>query len=116
LLSKHRYNSTVPVTADENFGPAYWVAGVSEPGKYTFKTAIYNATETVPFTIAFEGVKEGTTGTLSVLSAPDGLSSNTLEKGVVSDVVKADVSKLTAGTGGVFAFDLSNYNVAVLTT
>lgn len=89
---------------------------MSEPGKYTFKTAIYNATESVPFSVAFEGVEEGTKGTLSVLSALDGLSSNTLIDGVVSDVVKKDVTELTAGAGGVFTFTLENYNVAVLTT
>jgi alpha-N-arabinofuranosidase len=116
LFSKNRYNSTVPVTSDGDFGPAYWVAGVSEPGKYTFKTAIYNATESVPFSVAFEGIVEGTKGTLNVLSAPDGLSSNVLEDGVVSDVVKKDVTELTAGAGGAFTFELENYNVAVLTT
>lgn len=116
LLSNNRYNATVPVTSDSDFGPAYWVAGVSEPGHYTFKTAIYNSTSTVPFSISFEGLSEGVKGTLSVLSAPDGLSSNTLENGVVSDVVRKNVTTLAAGSGGVFEFELDNYDVAVLTT
>lgn len=116
LFSNNRYNATVPVSSDADFGPTYWVAGLSEPGKYTFKTAIYNATESVPFSIALEGIAEGAKGTLSVLSAPDGLSSNTLIDGVVSDVVKKSITELTAGAGGVFTFTLENYNVAVLTT
>ncbi|TVY83677.1 Alpha-L-arabinofuranosidase A [Lachnellula suecica] len=116
LLSNNRYNATVPVVSDSDFGPAYWVAGVSEPGSYTFKTAIYNATEAVPFSVSFEGVDEGAKGTLSVLSAPDGLSNNALEDGVVVDVVKKDVKELVAGVGGSFEFELGNYNVAVLTT
>lgn len=117
LLSRHRYSATVHVSSDTGIAPAYWVAGVSEPGQYTFKTAIYNSTSTVPFSISFEGVKEGTTGTLSVLSAPDGLSSNTLDsKGVVSDVVVKKVTSLVAGSDGTFTFGLENYDVAVLTT
>ncbi|TVY25586.1 Alpha-L-arabinofuranosidase A [Lachnellula hyalina] len=116
LLSNNRYNATVPVTTDSDYGPAYWVAGVSEPGHYTFKAAIYNSTSTVPFSISFEGLSEGVKGTLSVLNAPDGLSSNTLENGVVSDVVRKTVTTLAAGSGGVFQFELDNYDVAVLTT
>ncbi|CZR63639.1 probable alpha-N-arabinofuranosidase A precursor [Phialocephala subalpina] len=116
LLSNARYNATVPITSDTGFGPAYWVAGVSEPGKYTFKTAIYNATSTVPFNIAFEGLSAGSKGTLTVLTAPDGLSSNTLVDGTVVDVVQKKVTELKASSAGSFTFELENYSVAVLTT
>ena len=116
LLSNFRYNETVPVTSDSNFGPAYWVAGVSDPGKYTFKTAIYNATEPVPFDISFEGVKAGSPATLTVLTALDGLDSNTLTNGVVTEVVQKTVKNLRAGASGSFGFELDNYSIAVLTT
>lgn len=106
----------MPVTSDTSFGPAYWVTGVSEPEKYTFKTAIYNATETVPFNIQFEGVKSGAQATLTVLNASDGLASNTLTDGKVNEVVQRSVKTLKAGVGGSFAFELENYSVAVLTT
>jgi alpha-N-arabinofuranosidase len=116
LLSNSRYNVTVPVTSDSAFGPAYWVAGVSRPGQYTFKTAIYNATESVPFDIKFEGVRSGAPATLTVLTAPDGLDSNTLTNGVVKEVVQKTVKNLRAGAGGSFEFELENYSIAVLTT
>ncbi|KAE8446472.1 hypothetical protein EG329_011935 [Mollisiaceae sp. DMI_Dod_QoI] len=115
LLSSFRYNSTVPVTTSP-FGPAYWVAGVSNPGQYTFKVAIYNATSSVPFNISFEGLGPGAKGTLTVLTAPDGLSSNKLVNGTVVDIVRKEVKSLTAGEEGSFEFELENYSVAVLTT
>ncbi|KUJ08213.1 putative alpha-N-arabinofuranosidase A [Mollisia scopiformis] len=116
LLSNARYNATVPVSSDADFGPAYWVAGVSDPGQYTFKTAIYNSTSAVPFNIAFDGLAAGAKGTLTVLTAPDGLSSNTLVNGTVVDVVKKIATALTANEEGAFEFELENYSVAVLTT
>lgn len=103
------------MTSDTGFGPAYWVAGTSGPGQYTFKTAIYNATETVPFNISFEGLEAGATGILTVLTAPDGLSSNKLVNGTVVDIVQKTVTELAAGSEGTFAFELENYSVAVLT-
>ncbi len=30
LFSAHRYHETVPVEADEGFGPAYYVAGITD--------------------------------------------------------------------------------------
>jgi alpha-N-arabinofuranosidase len=117
LFSNSRYKSTVPVNSDSPFGPAYWVAGTSGEGKYTFKTAIYNATSSVPFNITFAGVAEGTKGSLTVLSAPGGLSANVLdEEGTPTNVVTKTEAKLVAGSGGVFRFELENWEVAVLTT
>ena len=116
ILSNSRYNATVPVTSDSDFGPAYWVAGVSAPGKYTFKATIYNATNTVPFDIQFEGVRAGSQATLTVLTSPDALGSNTLTNGVVTETVQKKVQTLKAGAGGRFAFELENYSIAVLTT
>lgn len=123
LLSNHRYNATVPVTVRSNdtFGPAYYVAGVSDPGKYTFKVAIYNSTGSVPFNITFEGVEKGQKATLTTLSAtgPDngGLSSNVLVDGVLGpQVVEETTHTLHAGKNGEYVFELGNYHLAVLTT
>jgi alpha-N-arabinofuranosidase len=92
------------VTWDTEFGPASWVAGVSEPGKYTFETVTYN--------IEFDGLEAGSKATLIVLTAPDDYSANTVAG---DNVVKSEVTQLTAGSKG-FAFELENYSVAVLTT
>ncbi|CZR66471.1 probable alpha-N-arabinofuranosidase A precursor [Phialocephala subalpina] len=117
LFSNNRYTSTVPVTSDSPIGPAYWVAGTSGEGKYTFKIAIYNATSSVPFNITFEGVAKGATGLLTVLSAPGGLSANVLDgDGVPTDVVAKSDVELVAGSAGEFVFELENWEVAVFTT
>lgn len=115
LLSNARYNATVPVkiTSKDNIGPAYFVAGTSGPGKYTFKVAIYNATAPVPLNITFQGLNAGATGTLTVLTAPAAMSSNVLGG---KNVVSKTVTTVAAGAGGSFGFTLENYSVAVFTT
>ena len=114
LLSNACYAATVPVTATSNssYGPAYWMAGTSGPEEYTFKAAVYNSTEIIPFNLQFEGLRPGARATLTVLTAPDGLSSNVFGG---SNVVQKNVTTLIAGENG-FAFELENYSVAVLTT
>ena len=102
----------MPVTSDTGFDPAYWLAGTSGPGKYTFKAAVYNSTETIPFNLQFAGLKAGAKATLTVLTAPDGLSSNVFGG---PQVVQKNVTTLTAGKSG-FGFELENYSIAVLTT
>jgi alpha-N-arabinofuranosidase len=96
------------------------VAGTNGPSKYVFKTAIYNSTENVGFNVTFEGITAGTRGNLTVLSAPSGLSSNVLSAedgtGVSVYVTEKRMQELTAAEGGVFGFELANYEVAVLTT
>ncbi|KAM3065019.1 hypothetical protein ACMFMG_001228 [Clarireedia jacksonii] len=118
LLSNNRFESTVPFTATSStnssaFGPAYYVVGVSSPGHYTFKAAIYNTTKPVPFSIEFEGVSAGSSGKLTVLNAPDGNSMNVFGG---PDVVKKTVTKVVAGAGGKFEFELKEYDIAVFTT
>jgi alpha-N-arabinofuranosidase len=70
--------------------------------------------------VTFEGIAPGTKGKLTVLSAPGGLSSNTLNAedgtGVAVEVTNKREQDLTAREGGMFAFELANYEVAVLTT
>ncbi|KAA8568268.1 hypothetical protein EYC84_008647 [Monilinia fructicola] len=119
LLSTNRYNATVPFTTTNSlnssspFGPAFYVIGVNDPGKYVLKAAIYNTTEPVPFSIDFEGVDAGATGTLTVLNAPDGNSKNVFGG---EDLVVKTVNSVTAGAGGKFEFVLKEYDIAVFTT
>lgn len=124
LLSNNRISSTVPVTAASSsngttFGPAYYVAGISSPGHYTFKVATYNATEPVPFSVKFEGVEEGAIANFTILTAPaaESYSSLNLSPGSeVIDVVNWNATTLVAGIGGAFTFELDELTVAVLTT
>jgi alpha-N-arabinofuranosidase len=60
--------------------------------------------------VAFEGVSEGAQGTLTVLTAPDAFSYSD----VGSDVVKSTTTDVTAGSGGVFEFELPDLSVSVL--
>jgi alpha-N-arabinofuranosidase len=114
LLSAHRYTHTAPFTSDEDFGPAFYVAGVNHgTNQYTFKATVYNTTSPVPFNIDFEGLRQGAKATLTVLNAPSGLSQN-VPNG--ENVVKRTTTSLTAEKGGVFSFQLKEYDIAVLTT
>jgi alpha-L-arabinofuranosidase len=62
-------------------------------------------------------VTKGTSGSLTVLSAPGGLSANVLdEEGLPTNVVTKTEVVLIAGSGGLFEFELQNWEVAVLTT
>jgi alpha-N-arabinofuranosidase len=100
--------------SDSGFGPAFYVAGVNEgTTQYTFKAAVYNTTEPVPFNIDFEGLGQGSRATLTVLNAPSGLSYNSIGS---PNVVKTTVTRLSAEMGGVFSFELKQYDIAVLTT
>jgi alpha-N-arabinofuranosidase len=85
-------------------------AGTTE---YTFKAAVYNTTAPVPFNIDFEGLKQGAKAKLTVLNAPSGLSYNVAGG---KNVVKQTITKLVAKKGGVFSFELREYDIAVLTT
>ncbi|KAJ5456013.1 uncharacterized protein N7458_004277 [Penicillium daleae] len=114
LLSSHRYTHTAPMTSDSGFGPAFYVAGVnSGTTEYTFKAAVYNTTAPIPFNIDFEGLKQGAKSKLTVLNAPSGLSYNVAGG---QNVVKETVTELVAKKGGVFSFELKEYDIAVLTT
>jgi alpha-N-arabinofuranosidase len=54
---------------------------------------------------------------LTVLSATGGLSANVLnEQRVPTNVVTKREVELSAGSGGVFGFELENWEVAVFTT
>lgn len=72
---------------------------------------MYNTTAPVPFNVTLEGVAVGATGLLTVLSADDGWSANRLD---AEEVVQTSTSTLVAGEGGVFGFELGQWEVGVL--
>lgn len=67
----------------------------------------------MPFNIDFEGLEQGAKATLTILNAPSGLSEN-VPGG--ENVVGETTPSLTAEKGGVFSFQLKEYDIAVLTT
>ena len=110
LFGNNVFTSTLPASTPDAFGPAYWVAGVDNAtSTYYLKAAVYNATEDVDFTVAFQALGGGT-ATLTVLTAPEGYSHNAIG----SDVVTTTTTTLTASGNGTFSFSLPELSVAVL--
>lgn len=110
LFGNNVFTSTLPAVTSDDFGPAYWVAGVDNTtSTYYLKAAVYNATDDVDFTVAFSGLSGGS-ATLTVLTAPDGYSYN----GIGTEVVTTTVTTLTASGNGTFSFSLPELSVAVL--
>lgn len=124
LLSSYRYTSTVPITSFPSntttssapslpqYGPSYYLAGISSPGHYTFKAAVYNATEPQVFNLRFAGLGNGKAELTVLTSSAGGLAQN-VPGG--EDVVVETVSEIEVVNGTV-GFVLENYSVAVLTT
>lgn len=105
-----RITNLLSVTGDPP-KPVYYVAGInSDTGSRILKAAVYDGSASVPMTVAFAGVAEGATATLTVLRAPTDDSNN--EIGAV--VVTTDVQMLRAGAGGVFTYTLPNMSVSLL--
>ncbi|GAB7364925.1 hypothetical protein MBLNU230_g5713t1 [Neophaeotheca triangularis] len=112
LFSYTRISETLPI-ANEEFGPAYYVAGKNEgTGQHIVKAAVYNSSEDVPFHVNFEGVGAGTKANLTYLTAPDGLSYNDIGK----DVVEVTTQEVTADGDGTFTFSLPELSIAVFAT
>lgn len=110
LFSNTRMTTVLPVTADANLGPAYWVAGVNDKtSQYILKLAIYNATSSQTFNVEFG--KSSSTASITILTAPDPYSSFVLNG---TDPVVTTTKALTAVSGN-FSFELENYSMAVLT-
>lgn len=111
LFGSHAFTSTLPAATADDFGPAYWVAGEdNSTGTYYVKAAVYNSTGDVPFSVAFDGVGGGASATLTVLTAPDGYSFNS----VGSESLSTATSTLTADSSGAFSFSLPNLSVGLL--
>ena len=109
LLSNTRIAETLPITG-ATYGPAYYVAGTGASGSRILKTAVYNSTGDYAMEVTFDGVGPGATATLTVLTAPDANSYNS----VGSDVVRKDVTTLIAGAGGEICFSLPELSISVL--
>lgn len=112
LLSNHRFTEVLNVENSEEYGPGYWVAGVSEDrSAYTWKGAVYNTTEPVEFNVKFPRAKgKAKTAKLTVLTAPDAFSENRFGEG---DLVEYEETVVEAGEKG-FHFSLPQWSVAVL--
>lgn len=109
LFGTNAFTSTLPVTSDSAFSPAFWVAGVDNAtSTYYLKAAVYNSTEEVEFDVSFEGLESGS-ATLTVLTAPNSYSYNSIG----SEVVSTTTSTLSA-VDGAFRFSLPELSVAVL--
>ncbi|PSR90718.1 alpha-L-arabinofuranosidase A [Coniella lustricola] len=111
LFGNAAFTSTLPADTSDDFGPAYWVAGEDNAtSTYYVKAAVYNSTEDVGFNVSFDGVASGATASLTVLTAPDGYSYNSIG----STAVVTTTSSLTADDSGAFSFSLPNLSVALL--
>lgn len=106
-----RITNLLTVTGDPP-KPVYYVAGLnSDTGSRILKAAVYDGSANVPMTVAFAGVAEGATATLTVLSAPSDDSNNEVGG---APVVTTDVQTLRAGAGGVFTYTLNDMSVSLL--
>ncbi|KAI1138313.1 glycoside hydrolase family 51 protein [Hypoxylon sp. FL0543] len=116
LMAAHPLTETLPATT--NFNPLFYVAGKNnETGGYILKVAVYNSTggADVAVKLAFEGVKAGTAGELTILTGPENpYGTNDPRTGV--NVVKTSKAMIQADGNGIFQFDLPNLSVAVLDT
>lgn len=118
LYSGTRITDTLPTTStDGGLGPVYWVAGKNDDtGSYIMKAAVYNSTQAtnssapVSVSVTFDGVSEGTSGTLTVLTAPGPYTNNDI--GV--DVVTTTTTTIKAGSGGTFKLSMPDLSIAVL--
>jgi len=116
LLSTTRVTHNLETTSNSTFGPLYYVAGKNnDTGAHIFKAAVYNSTASVPVSLTFQGIKEGTKASLTVLTTNDPWAWNTVEK-AGTDVVQNNITTIQAGAGGVFRFTLPAVSVSLLKT
>lgn len=112
FLSSVRITENLPMTlsADTDFGPAFWVAGRSNvTGAHILKATVYNSSANVPFSVTFDGVYGGTVANLTYLTAPMN-ASNTIG----NNVVQTTTQTVKANRAGQFNFELPDYSVAIM--
>ncbi|KAI1642692.1 glycoside hydrolase family 51 protein [Daldinia loculata] len=116
LMAAHLLTETLPATSQ--FDPLYYVAGKNDKtGGHIFKAAVYNSTDgaDVPVKLSFEGVKQGTTAELTILTGPkDPYGINDPATGI--NVVKTSKKTIRSDETGSFQFLLPNLSIAVLDT
>lgn len=107
---------THTLPASSSFNPLYYVTGKNEDkGTYLFKGAVFNATEDVPVSLAFEGLRPGTEAELTILTGPeDPYGFNDPFTGV--NVVKTVKEKVVSDQEGKFEFSMPDLSIAVLET
>ena len=120
LFAHHPITNTLPVESKAGYGPVYYGAGMDEErdGAYVWKGAVYNTTRSrdVDVSVAFEGVKAGTSAALVMATQPDGdpWAYNDPFTGV--NVVQTTTNIITANAKGAFEFTMPELSVAVLDT
>ena len=93
------------------------MAGKNEAtNSYILKAAVFDRQNPttpadVPFTVIFEGVEAGASATLTVLTAT---SPEAMNMPGGKQVIRRNVSTLTAGNDGGFSFELPELSVALL--
>ncbi|PKS07212.1 hypothetical protein jhhlp_005814 [Lomentospora prolificans] len=115
LFAAHPLKETLPASGDLN--PVFYVAGKSTKDSFVWKGAAYNTTdhEAVPVSVAFEGIKPGTSAELTLLTGPeDPYGYNDPWTGV--NVVETTKTVLKANKDGAFEFVMPELSVAVLET
>lgn len=106
--------NTLPTSWNSTYGPLYYVAGLnSETDSHIFKAAVYNSTADIPVSLSFEGVGQGMTADLTILTAPSPYSMNEVGG---SNTVERQTTTINAAKRGEFNFMLPNLSVAVLST
>ncbi|KAI0105807.1 glycoside hydrolase family 51 protein [Daldinia grandis] len=116
LMAAHLLTETLPATSQ--FDPLYYVTGNNDKtGGHIFKAAVYNSTDgaDVPVKLSFEGVKQGTTAELTILTGPkDPYGTNDPATGI--NVVKTSKKTIRSDKTGSFQFSLPNLSIAILDT
>lgn len=110
LFAQNQFNATLPTSADEKYGPAYWAAGETKE-HLIFKAVVYESDGEVPVTVTFPGVTDGIEANLTVLTAENEVSYN--HPGKV-DVVEEHNDILEALDDSAFQFSLPNLPTDVL--
>jgi len=119
LMNSVHITQTLPVTANVNQGPLYYVAGQDAAGEFVVKMANYNGTIAgtggIPVAVTAEGVAAGGRAQLTMLTSNSGPTASNVP-GVKGNVVKTTKKMLTADKSGAFSFFVPNLAVALLQT
>lgn len=108
MFSANRGDTILPVTADADFGPVYWVASSRSGSTYFVKLANYGASaENV--TVKFPSLGDASSAALTLLSGGELVANY---PGVVS--ITPQASNVSGSALGGYTFDIPAWGVAVL--
>lgn len=126
-LAASPMSHTLP--ASENFGPVFYVAGKDEyrDDARIWKGACYNISSndiyntsasgnSVPVSVAFDGVKAGTKANLKQVTNPGGDPYAMVDPLQGNEVVQVTETVITANSAGAFEFEMVELSMAVLDT